>query len=294
VSDADRTLTALAARQHGVVTAADLTRAGLGRRAVERRLQEGRLRRLHRGVFLVGPLRDPRTREMAALLAVGRDAAISHRSAAAVWEILPPGDDWPTDVTITRGHPRHRPGIRIHRSRRLQHSLNAGVRITTPIRTLVDLARTATSRDLERAIEEAQVRRLVTRRQIEGLRGRAGAAARGREPSLTRSEAERRLLRLIRAAQLPAPLTNIRVGRHEVDFLWADERVIVEVDGFAFHNTRAAFERDRARDRALQAAGYVVLRITWRQLVDEPEAVIAVVATALAQRRSASSVMTAS
>jgi very-short-patch-repair endonuclease len=70
--------------------------------------------------------------------------------------------------------------------------------------------------------------------------------------------------------------------------------VIVEVDGFAFHNTRAAFERDRASDRALQAAGYVVLRITWRQLVDEPEAVIAAVATALAQRRSASSVMTAS
>ena len=231
---------------------------------------------------------------MAAVLAVGHDATISHRSAAALWEILPRDDDRPVDVTVTRGHPRNRPGIQIHRSRQLQHSLNAGVPLTTPLRTLIDLARTAGTRELERAIEEAQVRNLVTRKDVERLRGRAGAAARGRDPSLTRSEAERRLLRLIRAAQLPQPLTNIVVGRHEVDFLWPDERVIVEVDGFAFHGTRAAFERDRAKDRALQAAGYVVLRITWRQLVDEPEAVIAALAAALAHRRSASSVMTAS
>ena len=178
--------------------------------------------------------------------------------------------------------------------RQLQRSLNAGVPVTTPLRTLRDLASTTTAGDLERAVEEAQVQRLVTRDEVERLRGRAGAAARGREPSLTRSEAERRLLQLVRAAQLPAPRTNVRVGRHEVDLLWPDERVIVEVDGFAFHATRTAFERDRAKDRALQAAGYLVLRITWRQLVDEPEAVVAALAAALAQRRSASSVMTAS
>jgi very-short-patch-repair endonuclease len=293
VSEADRIVSELAARRHGVVTAADLAAAGLGRRAVERRVVEGRLRRLHRGVFLAGPLPGPRTREMAAVLAVGHDATISHRSAAILWEILPTGDDG-VDVTVTRGHPRHRPGIRIHRSRQLEHSLNAGVRVTTPIRTLVDLARTVGSRDLERAVEEAEVKRLVARKDVDALRGRLREAARGRRPSLTRSEAERRLLRLVRAAQLPAPVTNIRVGHHEVDFLWRDERVIVEVDGFAFHHTRAAFERDRARDRALHAAGYVVLRITWRQLIDEPQAVVAALAAALAQRRSASSVMTAS
>ena len=228
------------------------------------------------------------------MLAVGHDAAISHRSAAAMWEILPAAVDDGVEVTVTSGHPRDRPGIRIHRSRSLQHSLNAGVRVTTPLRTLRDLAATAPTRDLERAIEEAQVRRLVTRQQVERLCGRSAAAARGRLPSLTRSEAERRLLRLVRAAQLPHPRTNVRVGHHEVDFLWPDERLIVEVDGFAFHSSRAAFERDRAKDRALHAAGYVVLRITWRQLVDEPEAVVAALATALAQRRSASSVMTAS
>ena len=212
---------------------------------------------------------------MAAVLAVGHDATISHRSAAVLWEILPTGDDG-VDVTVTRGHPRHRPGIRIHRSRQLEHSLNAGVRVTTPIRTLVDLARTVGSRDLERAVEEAEVKRLVARKDGDALR------------------AERRLLWLIRAAQLPAPATNVRVGHHEVDLLWPNERVIVEVDGFAFHHTRAAFERDRAGDRALHAAGYVVLRITWRQLIEEPEAVVAALAAALAQRRSASSVMTAS
>jgi very-short-patch-repair endonuclease len=159
---------------------------------------------------------------------------------------------------------------------------------------LVDLARTVGSRDLERAVEEAEVKRLVARKDVDALRGRLREAARGRQPSLTRSEAERRLLRLICAAQLPTPVTNVHVGHHEVDFLWPDERVIVEVDGFAFHHTRAAFERDRARDRALHAAGYVVLRSTWRQLIDEPEAVVAALAAALAQRRSASSVMTAS
>jgi very-short-patch-repair endonuclease len=295
VSDADRVVAELAARRHGVVTASELAAAGIGRRAVERRLVEGRLRRLHRGVFLVGSLLGPRSPEAAAVLAVGSDAAISHRSAATLWEILPPSDD-EVDVTVTRGHPRHRPGIRIHRSRTLPHSLQAGVRVTTPLRTLQDLAATTTRSDLERAVEEAQVRRLVTRRHLERLPGRAGAAARANEPSLTRSEAERRLLKLIRAANLPAPHTNAMIGPFEVDFVWLDEQVIIEVDGFAFHSSRAAFERDRARDRALQTAGCVVLRITWRQLVREPEAVVAALAAALArgQRRSASSVITAS
>jgi very-short-patch-repair endonuclease len=279
MSEADRIVMDLAATRHGVVTARDLATAGLERRAVARRVAEGHLRRLHRGVFLAGPLPGPRTREMAAVLAVGHDAAISHRSAAALWEILPPADD-PVDVTVTRGHPRNRPGIRVHRARRLQRSFNAGVPVTTPLRTIRDLVCAVGSRDLERAIEEAQVRRLVTRRELDRLHG----VDAGREPSLTRSEAERRLLALVRAARLPAPRANTRVGRYEVDFLWADQRVVVEVDGFAFHSTRAAFERDRARDQALQVAGYTVLRITWRQLVDEPEAVVAALAAALVAR----------
>ncbi len=218
---------------------------------------------------------------MAALLAVGHDATLSHRSAAARWEILPPTDD-PVDVSVSQGHPRNRPGIRIHRTRCIEHSLKAGLRVTTPVRTLVDLAASIGARDLERAVEEAQIRRLVTRGELARLR-RIGP---GHEPSLTRSEAERRLRALIRAARLPPPQTNERFGSYEVDFVWRDERVVVEVDGFAFHSTRAAFERDRARDRALQAAGYVVLRFTWRQLVHEPEVVVAELAAALVRQRA--------
>jgi very-short-patch-repair endonuclease len=101
-------------------------------------------------------------------------------------------------------------------------------------------------------------------------------------PALTRSQAEERLLALIRAAELPAPETNIRIDRHEVDFLWREQRLIVEVDGFRFHSSRSAFERDRQRDTELSSQGFRVIRITWRQIVDRPEALIARLAKALA------------
>ena len=109
-------------------------------------------------------------------------------------------------------------------------------------------------------------------------------AATRNEPAYTRSEAERRLLELIRAARLPLPRTNARVGPYEVDFLWPDASLVVEVDGFAFHSTRAAFERDRRRDAELHRAGLHVLRVTWRQIEDEPEALVASVAVAYGQR----------
>jgi very-short-patch-repair endonuclease len=101
-------------------------------------------------------------------------------------------------------------------------------------------------------------------------------------PAMTRSEAERRLLGLIRKAGIPPPRTNVRIGRYEVDLLWRAERLIVEVDGYAYHSTRVAFERDRVRDAELQAAGFRVIRITWRQIVEEPLAVAARIARALA------------
>ncbi len=117
--------------------------------------------------------------------------------------------------------------------------------------------------------------------------GRSGSAKlaalvrRGDGPSLTRSEAERRVLDLVRAARLPVPGTNSRVRGHEVDFHWRSERLILEVDGYAYHRSRAAFERDRRRDAELGAAGLRVLRVTWRQVVGEPEALVARLAQAL-------------
>ena len=108
------------------------------------------------------------------------------------------------------------------------------------------------------------------------------------DPAFTRSEAERRLLELIRAARLPPPTTNAKVGHHEVDFLWREQRLVVEVDGYAFHSSRSSFERDRRRDRDLQAQGYRILRITWRELANEPEALIAELAVALLRRPAGS------
>ena len=127
---------------------------------------------------------------------------------------------------------------------------------------------------------ESQIERNPGRRGVRALRRLVDSG-----PARTRSEAERRLLRLVREARLPKPRLNARVAGLEVDFLWPDQRLIVEVDGYAFHRGRRAFERDRQRDAALAAQGYTVLRVTWRQLVYEPQAVVARIAAALAVRR---------
>ncbi|MEA2363574.1 MAG: hypothetical protein QOD71_2719 [Thermoleophilaceae bacterium] len=156
---------------------------------------------------------------------------------------------------------------------------------------MVDLADHAPDRYLERAFEEALTRRVATTASIaaavERLPGRRGATRlkalleRDAEPALTRSEAEERLLALIREAALPPPEVNRRIGRHTVDFVWRDRRLIVETDGYRFHSTRTAFERDRIRDAELTAAGFRVIRVTWRQLEKEPLAVLTRLAQAL-------------
>ena len=295
-------IVALAARRHGVITTADLTAAGIGRSGIAHRVRQGRLTRLHHGVYLVGPVAPPHARAMAALLACGPAAVLSHHAAAALWE-LRPACEGAVDVTTTAAGTRSRPGIRVHVTRRLargevreRHHL----RITSPARTLLDLAAQLSTRDLHRAVEQAEVLRLATARELHdvldrhaGARGakRLGAALnRHAAPALTRSAAELRLLELVRAAALPEPLANAGVRGNEVDLLWRDERLVVEVDGFAFHSGRAAFERDRARDADLQAAGYRVLRFTWRQLTATPERVIARLAGALAQPKNTSTV----
>ena len=286
----------MAARQHGVVSRAQLRAAGLGRGAIAHRLAQGRLHPVHRGVYLVGhAVAPPLASEMAALLVCGEGAVVSHVSAASMWS-LPCPESGVIDVTIARRNPGARPGLRIHVVARLVRRdvrLHDRVPVTSPARTLLDLAAVIPPRDLERAVEEARVRRLVRPRQLldvlERSPGRRGAGAlRGLldgEPALTRSEAEIRLLGLLRAARLAPTAVNARVGRYEVDFLWRAQRLVVEVDGYAYHGTRAAFERDRARDAELHAAGHRVIRVTWRQLVGEPEAVIARIAQALAQPR---------
>jgi len=288
-------MTDLAARHHGVVARRQLRSAGVSLDVVNRRVQTGRLRVLHRGVYLVGPVVAPRTMEMAAILACGREAAVACWSAAGLWVIVPapPGRK---AVEVLTEHAHRRPGIRIHRVsvlRKDEVTRLDGIPITTPARTVFDLAKTATVRELERALAEALALRLTTRRKIRRLlerypRARGSRALRALlddgMPARIRSEAEELFHTLVREAGLPLPRVNVRVAGFEVDFFWPDERLVVEIDGAAYHRSRLAFERDRRRDGALLAAGFRVYRVTWRQLQEQRLSAVARVAQLLAQK----------
>jgi very-short-patch-repair endonuclease len=228
---------------------------------------------------------------MAAVLALGEAALLSHDPAAVLWGYRP-ARIGPIDVTVPARKTRGRNGIRVHRS--TLHPADAshqhGIPVTSPARTLLDLATQVTQRELDRATEEAQVQRRVSIHSLDEQfsrypRHRGTAALRNAvqtDPQLTRSEAERRLLALIRAARLPGPRVNARIGGYEVDFHWPGAKLVVEIDGYAFHSSRSSFEHDRRRDAVLAARAWRVVRVTWRQLTDEPEALVAVLAAALA------------
>ncbi len=287
----------VAGQQLGVITRLQLETAGITRGAIESRVQRGLLHRVYRGVYLVGhPTPAPGAREVAALLACRPPALISHRSAAALWG-LARGPAAGVEVTVVGRNCRSRDGLVVHRVEQLDRrdrATKSGILVTSPARTLVDFAAGASPGEIDRALAEAYALGLLTERKllaaIDRAPGRAGVgivrAFLHREAglTLTRSDAERRLLKLVRAARLPPPLVNARVAGLEVDFLWPRERLIVEVDGYAYHGHRAAFERDRDRDAALVAAGYRVIRVTWRQIVDEPFHVVANIARALESR----------
>ena len=276
----DAAVARLAGSQRGLVTTSQLHRLGLTRHMIDSRVRRGWLHRVHRTVYVVGHATlAPFGREAAALLACGPLTGLSHRSAAGVWALAAlPADA--VEVTVpTRHRPRHR-GVVVHRTTSLEPAdlrTREGLRVTSVRRTILDLAAVLGPDDLAAVVNEALVRRLVRREQLELPRGARGAAKLRHVldgASATRSEAERALLRLIRRARLPLPETNARVAGFEVDLLWRAERVVVEVDGWAFHGDRAAFERDRRRDRALRAAGFTPVRVTPRQVTDEPEAVL--------------------
>lgn len=288
---ADARVAAIAGRQRGVIAPAQLRAAGLSRSAVSHRIAHGRLHPFVAGALLVGhPAPSPLAAETAALLMCTPDPLLSHTSAAALSGIHPVGND--VHVTVSRTGSSARRGVVIHRVARLDAADSTTIRglpATTPARTLVDLAGLIDANGLDAALERARASGLVRPGDVLAALDRApsrrGSGALRRlveaRPTLTRSEAERRLLGLVRRAGLPRPETNVRVGRHEVDLLWRDRRLVVEVDGYAYHAGREAFERDRRRDAELQAAGLRVIRVTWRRIVREPEALIALLAQAL-------------
>jgi very-short-patch-repair endonuclease len=263
----DALVAELAASQHGVVTTDQLRARGVSRSGLARRLEAGHLHRLHRAVYAVGHRRLTfEGRCMAAVLACGEGAVVSHRAAGALWAMLLPSPG-PIDVTVRGyGGRRKQRGIVIHRSTTLGPSdatRRRGIPLTQPARTLQDLRQALSPGQLQRATRRALDLRLHV------------AAALDQEPDLTRSELERLFLRLCRRHSLPSPEVNARIGPYEVDFLWRDLSLIVETDGFRHHGGRAAFEADRARDARLQALGYRVLRFTYRQLREERRAVVA-------------------
>jgi len=291
----ERAIGELAARQHSVLARTQLVDLGLGTGAIDWRLRTGRLRPLRRGVYLVGPSATRDTHLAAAVLSCGVGAVLSHRSAACLWDLLPYPAESAIEVTVAGRDPGTRPGVRIHRIAALESDevrTCRGIPITTPARTLLDLSGEVSPRELERAVAEATRRRLTTPSRLRALAARyprrRGTPALRRmaisdaRPALTRSQAEERFLALVRSAELPSPDVNVTVHGLEVDFLWRQQRLVVEIDGYAFHSDRQAFERDRRRDAELAAHGYRVIRVTWRQLVDEAAVVLARVAQALA------------
>jgi very-short-patch-repair endonuclease len=278
----DRIVAELARRQHGVVSRAQLIEGGLGRHAVQVRLGAGRLHVLHRGVYAVGhEAITRRGRFMAAVLAGGPGAVLSHHAAAALWELRDPRTG-PIDVTVPRqrrgGH-----GLRFHHTRVPPDERTAlhGTPVTSMPRTILDLAAVLDARPLERAINEADYLRLTDRLSLHDLlaryprragtpRLREALARRARGSTRTRSHMEELFLQLLDRHGLPRPRVNAFVpGIGEIDCSWPDARLAVELDGRRAHATPAAFEHDRERDRRLQTAGWRAVRVTWRQLTED-------------------------
>lgn len=290
----DALVARIAAEQRGVVSRAQVLAAGLSPDAIALRLRRGRLHRVHRGVYAVGhPRLAPWAREQAALLACGEGAQLSHRSAAALWALvaLRPGL---VDVTVVGRERTLRPGIRAHRARALwpqDSTLRHGLAVTAPARTLIDLASVVASREVEEAVGRARVARLVTPEGLvayaDAATGHPGAgllkaiALQGAGEGFTRSAAERKLIKLVRAARLPMPELNVVLFGRERDAVWREQRVVVEVDGWAFHSSRSAFERDRLRDGELAAHGWRSVPTTWWQLTEAPYVIVARLGAAL-------------
>jgi very-short-patch-repair endonuclease len=251
-------------------------------------------------VYRVGPLALPLSRMMAAVLACGATAAAARRSALALWRLTPElPASVPVDVLIVGGQRRRRErGIAVYRVRELvagERTTRDAIAVTTPARTLLDVAPLLDARQLERAVAQADRERLASAADLGDVlarnRGHRGAArlraliGAGAAPALTRSEAESRLLALIRRAELKPPEVNVPFRGFELDFLWRAERVVVEVDGFAWHGTARAIDRDRRRELVLEAAGLHVLRVTWHQIVDAPVSTAVRIGEILAKRR---------
>lgn len=292
----DERIGQIASVQRGRVSSRQLVAAGLSESAIHRCVKSGRLLPLHRGVFAFGHLAPIEWgEETAALLAVSDRAVLSHRSAGALWGMCSAGTGV-VHVLVTGDQRSHRSGICPHQTRLLGRQdvrIHLGLPVTSPARTLLDLAEVLSARELELAYDRALVGRIMANDDVAELLSRASSRAgitrlralldSNRGTTMTRSEAEERFLALVRAGRLPEPRVNARVQGYEVDFWWPDQRLVVEIDGYRFHSTRRAFEHDHGKDMVLRGAGLAVLRFTVGQMGREALAVVATVAGELAR-----------
>jgi very-short-patch-repair endonuclease len=278
-----RDIWALAERQHGVVSRRQLLGAGLTRTAIQHRLERGRLHRKLSGVYAVGrPELSRRGQLMAAVLACGSAAWVSHETAAELWALRRPVPS-PIEISIPAGGPRRRPGIRVHRRESREVTTRHGIPVSTVPALMVDMALRWPRQHLEAAINQADALDLLDpeamRRALDGFAGQPGV-----KPVrdlldaatflLTDSELERRFLRLVRRAGLPLPQTQRYVNTHRVDFVWPELGLVVETDGLRYHRTPFQQRRDVERDQAHRARGLVPVRFTHWQVRSAPEAVL--------------------
>jgi very-short-patch-repair endonuclease len=291
----DLAVATLAAAQHGVVAVWQVVGLGLNADAIQYRLDMGRLHPVHRGVYAVGyPAQTREALEMAAVLACGEGAVVSHWTAAIRWALLKPRRG-PIHATAPTDHRGHK-GIKAHVGRLHSHDKTKrdGIPITSVPRTLLDLAAVADERILKRAVNEAERAGRLNRRAIDQLlernpRRKGSKALRAVIASVspgtrrTRSDLEVAFLEMCRAFGLPRPEPNAKVEGFEVDMYWPQARLIAELDSYEYHRTPAEFERDRRRDAHLKKKRYEVLRVSEGWLEDAPDDVAATVKALLSR-----------
>jgi very-short-patch-repair endonuclease len=284
LQDADALVRELAAAQHWVVTREQLRALGLGSDSIRHRVKTGRLHPVHRGVYAVArPALGQKERWLAAVLACGDEALLSHRSAAALWGLVRGSTEHDVEVVTPDAVLRGRPGIRVHRRADLgaEHRCEVDcIPVTDPISTLVDLASCAPEWQVEQAINAADRLGLVDagtlRATVPGLAPRPGKACIRRLAgcdALTDTGLERKFLAIVRTADLPSPRTQVMVSGYRVDFYWPDLRLVVEADGWRYHRTPGEQATDQRRDQAHARGGLTTLRFSEDQIRYEPRAV---------------------
>ncbi len=297
----DERIGQIAAHQRSRVDRRQLRQAGISDSAITRLVAKGQLHREHPGVFAVGhPGHGPLTRETSALLACRPGALLSHMSAAELWGLVRPGHPGrPVDVLIAGRQTARPAGVTVHRTRRLHPSevrFHERLPVTSPARTIFEIADELPKRAVERAIDDGLERNLVRLSQIRDVIARNP----GRRAStilrsllqqrtgstVSRSDAEERALWLLREANLPQPEMNFPLHGYTADFYWPQYRLVLEVDGYRYHSSKTAFERDRRKDAVFRAAALDVIRVSSDQVFDEAYAVIALVAMAIARAQA--------